>query len=52
MAFRGTVPVTSDVVAAGRAEAGADSGALDPHAVVIHPTIITINVVVRMNPGW
>ena len=52
MALRGTVPVTSEVVAAGGAAGGADSVGLDPHAVVNHAAIITIKVVVRMNPGW
>lgn len=50
MALRGTVPVTSEVV--GAAAAGADSGGPDPQAMVKHAAIITINVVVRMNPRW
>lgn len=52
MALRGTVPVTSEVVGAGAAAAGADSGGPDPQAMVKHAAIITINVVVRMNPRW
>jgi hypothetical protein len=54
MAFRGTVPVTSDVVDAGAGgdAAGADSVAPDPQAVAKHATIITINVVLRINTRW
>ena len=50
MALRGTMPVTSEVVGAGAAAAGADAGELDPQAVAKHAAIITINVVVRINP--
>ena len=52
MALRGTVPVTSEVVGAGAAAAGADSGALDPQAVVKQAATIMTNIVVRMNREW
>jgi hypothetical protein len=52
MAFRGTVPVTSEVVGAGAAAAGADSVALDPHPALIHAAIVMMNVIVRINREW
>ena len=53
MALRGTVPVTSDVVAAGAGEAAGEAwGVLEPHAAVVQAATITINVVERMDPGW
>ncbi len=53
MALRGTVPVTSDVVAAGAgADAGDAWGALEPHAAVVQAATTTINVVIRMDPEW
>jgi len=53
MALRGTVPVTSEVVAAGAGDdAGDASGALDPQAAVREHATVTINVVVRMNSRW
>ena len=53
MALRGTVPLTSDVVAAGAGDAAGEAwGVLDPHAAVVQAATITIHVVVRMDHGW
>ena len=53
MALRGTVPVTSDVVAAGGGDDTEDAGGvLDPHAAVRNAASVDINVVVRMNFRW
>jgi len=52
IALRGTVPVTSELVAAGGVDAGAAAGVLDPQAEVTDAATITMNVVERMMSGW
>ena len=52
IALRGTVPVTSEVVAVGGGEAEDACGVLDPHPAVRNAASVAINVIVRMNLGW
>ena len=52
IALRGTVPVTSELVAGGGAGAGAAAGVLDSHAEASDAATIMMNVVERMMSGW
>jgi hypothetical protein len=52
IALGGTVPVTSELVAAGEPGAGEGAGVLEPHAEVSDAATIMMNVVERMMSGW